>query len=389
MFRLRLLPWEYGIRNLFRRPTRSALTLTALTTVVLLVLVVVAFIRGLESSLAVSGDPRVVLVYSIGAAADIENSAIPARTAALLSASLDGVANRFGASYVAPEMYIGTKVQASSNGPGMFGIVRGVTPATPLLRRQVQMLEGKWPGSGEVLVGRLTAAKLGCDPELLGIGQTIRFDGREWRISGRFTAGGAAFESEIWAPLTDLQTALKRQDLSLVAVGLAADASAADVEMFCKERPDLELQAVSETAYYASLQKHYQPVRMLGWVVVVLVAGAGVFAGLNTMYGAVVGRVRELSTLQAVGFRRRSIAISLIQEATLLSMTASVLAAAVALFVVNGTAVRFTMGAFALRVDSLAILVGCGTGLMLGLVGAIPPALKAMRYPVVEGLKAI
>ena len=57
MIRLRLLPWEYGIRNLFRRPTRSALTLTALTTVVLLVLVVVAFIRGLESSLAVSGDP--------------------------------------------------------------------------------------------------------------------------------------------------------------------------------------------------------------------------------------------------------------------------------------------------------------------------------------------
>ena len=70
--------------------------------------------------------------------------------------------------------------------------------------------------------------------------------------------------------------------------------------------------------------------------------------------------------LQAVGYRRRSIAISLIQEATLLSMTASLLAAAIALLLVNGTAVRFTMGAFALRVDSLAILVGCGTGLLLG-----------------------
>ncbi|MEX2176631.1 MAG: ABC transporter permease [Pirellulaceae bacterium] len=389
MFRLRLLPWEYGIRNLFRRPTRSALTLAALTTVVLLVLVVVAFIRGLESSLAVSGDPRVVLVYSIGAAADIENSAIPARTAALLSASLEGVENRFGVSYVAPEMYIGTKVQTLSDGPGMFGIVRGVTPATPLLRRQVQMLEGQWPGPNEVLVGRLTAAKLGCDPQLLQIGQTILFDGRQWRISGRFTAGGAAFESEIWSPLADLQTATKRQDVSLVAVGLAPDAAPADVEMFCKERSDLELQAVSETAYYASLQKHYQPVRMLGWIVVVLIAGAGVFAGLNTMYGAVVGRVRELSTLQAIGFRRRSIVISLIQEATLLSMTASLIAAAVALFLVNGTAVRFTMGAFALRVDSLSLLVGCGTGLLLGLVGAIPPAIKAMRFPIVEGLKAI
>lgn len=389
MFRIRLLPWEYGIRNLFRRPTRSILTLGALTTVVLLVLVVVAFIRGLEASLAVSGDPRVVLVYSIGAAADIENSAIPGRTAALLGASLDGVEKRFGVSHVAPEMYIGTKVQVTPESPGAFGIVRGVTPATALLRRQAQMLEGAWPAAGEVLVGRLSAAKLGCDAKLLQIGNTIHFDGRDWKISGRFAAGGAALESEIWVPLEDLQSVLKRQDLSLVAVGLAADASPADVELFCKERVDLELQAVAEADYYASLQKHYQPVRMLGWVVVVLVAGAGVFAGLNTMYGAVVGRVRELSTLQAIGYRRRAIAISLIQEAVLLSMTASLLAAVTALFLVNGTAVRFTMGAFALRVDSTALLVGCGTGLLLGLIGAIPPALKAMNYAVVDGLKAI
>lgn len=389
MLRIRLLPWEYGIRNLFRRPARSALTLVALCTVVLLVLVVVSFIRGLEKSLAVSGDPRVVLVYSIGAAADIENSAIPARTASLLSASLEGIDRRFGMTYVSPELYIGTKVLTEPNSPGMFGIVRGITPTAPLLRRQVQMIEGNWPGPGEVLVGRLTAAKLGCDPKSLQLGQTIHFDGHTWKICGRFSAGGAAFESEIWAPLADLQMALKRQDVSLVAVGLGRNAVPADVELFCKERYDLELQAIGETAYYASLQKHYQPVRILGWLVVLLVAGAGVFAGLNTMYGAVVGRVREFSTLQAVGFRRRAIAFSLIQEATLLSMAASLLAAVVALWLVNGTAVRFTMGAFALRVDSTAILVGCATGLLLGVVGAIPPAIKAMRYPVVEGLKAV
>ena len=245
-----------------RHAVRS--TLGALTTVVLLVLLVVAFIRGLEGSLAVSGDPNVVLVYSIGAAADIENSAIPARTSALLSASLDGVEQRFGVRHVMPELYIGTKVQTAADVPGMFGIVRGVTPATPLLRRQVQMLDGKWPGAGEVLVGKLTAAKLGCDPRRLQIGKAIRFDGRAWRISGRFTAGGAAFESEIWTPLTDLQAALRRQDLSLVAVGLTAGASPSDVELFCKERDDLELQAVAETSYYAGLQKHYQPVRGCG-----------------------------------------------------------------------------------------------------------------------------
>ena len=389
MIRLRLLPWDYGVRNLFRRPTRSALTFGALTIVVLLVLVVVSFISGLEKSLTVSGDPNVVLVYSIGAAEDIENSSIPARTAALLSASLEGIDRRSGVSYVSPELYIGTRIESANGEAPMFGIVRGVTSAAPLLRRTVQMVDGRWPATGEILVGRLTAAKLGCDPARLNIGETIRFEGHEWRISGHFAAGGAAFESEIWAPLADMQQALKRQDVSLVAVGLAADARATDVTLFCKERVDLEIQAVAETQYYATLQSHYRPVRMLGWVVVCLVAGAGVFAGLNTMYGAVVGRVRELSTLQAVGFRRYAILISLVQEALLLSTAAAVLASAVALLLVNGTAVRFTMGAFALRVDSLAILIGCGVGVLLGLLGAIPPSLKAMNYSIVDGLKAV
>ncbi|MHB8861917.1 MAG: ABC transporter permease [Pirellulaceae bacterium] len=388
MLRLRLLPWEYGIRNLFRRPARTGLTLVGLTTVVLLVFVVVAFIRGLEASLAVSGDPKVVLVYSIGAAEDVENSAIAARIPALLSASLEGIERRYGLSYISPELYVATRIAVDEGRP-MMALLRGVTPATPLVRRQVQMTDGKWPGPGEILAGRLAATKLGCRPESLAIGRTVRLDGRPYRVSGHFAAGGAAFESELWFPLANLQQALKRQDLSLVAMRLGSGASAADVELFCKERVDLELQAIAETKYYALLQSHYRPVRMLGWVVVVLVAGAGVFAGLNTMYGAVVGRVKELSTLQAIGFRRRSIALSLIQEASLLAAAGSLLAALLAVVLVHGTAVRFTMGAFALRVDSVSVLVGCGTGFLLGLLGAIPPAVKAMRISVIQGMKAV
>ncbi len=386
--KLRLLPWEYGIRNLFRRPTRTVLTLAGLTTVVLLVFVVVAFIRGLDASLAVSGDPRAVLVYSIGAAEDIENSAVPAHIPALLSATLRGIDRRYGVSYVSPELYTATRVAVDDLPPRM-AVLRGVTPQAPLVRRQVQMTAGKWPAAGEILVGRLAATKLGCDPKLLAIGSTVTLAGREYRVSGHFAAGGAAYESELWFPLANLQQAMKRQDLSLVAVSLADGASVADVQLFCMERVDLELQAIAETRYYALLQSHYRPVRMLGWVVVCLVAGAGIFAGLNTMYGAVVGRVKELATLQALGFRRPAIALSLVQEATVLTAAGSLLAAVLALVLVNGVAVRFTMGAFALRVDSTTVLVGCGTGLLLGLFGAVPPALKAMRLPIVEGLKAV
>lgn len=386
---MKLLPWDYGVRNLFRRPSRSALTLGGLSIVVLLVLVVVAFIRGLEASLAATGQPNVVLVYALSSGADIENSAIPGRTPSLLAASVAGVRQQQGVKYVSPELYLGTRITVGENGSEGLGLVRGVTTSAPLVRQQVQILEGTWPASNEVLVGRLAHSKLGCAKEQLQPGQTIEFDGRQWKISGVFAAGGAAFESEVWAPLADLQSALKRQDLSLVAVGMESKEAAADVDLFCRERIDLELKSVSETTYYADLQKHYRPVRMLGWVVVCLVAGSGVFAGLNTMYGAVVGRIRELATLQAIGYRRRAIMLTLVQEATLLACGGALIACILGLMFVNGAAVRFTMGAFMLRVDSVGIAIACATAVILGVVGAIPPAAKAMRLPVVEAIKAI
>src|SRR5262249_24203544 len=252
-------------------------TLAALTLVVLLVFVVVGFIRGLEACLAVSGDPNVVLVHSLGAAENVENSSVPARTSALLAASLEGIQRRGGVAYASPELYLGTLVDTDGAGAPTMGLVRGVTPAAPLVRRQVQV-EGRWPGPGEVLVGRLAAAKLGRDPAALAVGRTVSFEGRAWRVSGHFAALGSALESELWCPLEDLQQAMKRQDLSIVAVTLAPGASFADVDEFCKERLDLELQATAETDYYASLQKHYRPVRALAWLLVALVAAAGPFA---------------------------------------------------------------------------------------------------------------
>ena len=418
----RLLPWEYAIRNLFRRPLRTTLTFAGLTTVIVLVFVVVGFVRGLDRSLTVSGDPRTAILFSLGMGENLEYSSIPMSTTDLVPASVSGIQERFGQKYVSPELYLGTLVNLgreaggerqvatgdsrtetltrdarpgaspdsglSSVGSNM-GLVRGVTRSSLLVRRHVEIEDGDWPQSGEVMIGRMAAAKFGATAQQARIGQFLSFEGRSWRISGVFSAGGAAFESEVWCRLDELQQAMKRQDLSLVALTLAPQGDFSDIDLFCKERRHLELRAMRETDYYAGLQEHYRPVRWLAWLVVLLVSGAGVFAGLNTMYGSVVGRIAELATLQTIGFVRRAIVVSLIQEGVLLAAGASLLAALTALVLVNGAVVRFTMGAFSLNIDGMAVLTGCGTGLSLGLFGAIPPAIRALRMPVVDGLKAV
>ena len=66
----------------------------------------------------------------------------------------------------------------SAPGPAL-GLVRGVTLTTPLVRRSFQVIEGTWPKSGEVLVGRLAAAKLGRRSDELAIGRVLDLFGFE------------------------------------------------------------------------------------------------------------------------------------------------------------------------------------------------------------------
>jgi ABC-type antimicrobial peptide transport system permease subunit len=93
--------------------------------------------------------------------------------------------------------------------------------------------------------------------------------------------------------------------------------------------------------------------------------------------------------LQTIGFVRRAVVVSLMQEAIILSLAASLFAALIAVLLINGSAVRFTMGAFQLQIDSVSVLIGCGVGLLLGFFGAIPPAIRALKMPIVDGLKSV
>ena len=54
----------------------------------------------------------------------------------------------------------------------------------------------------------------------------------------------------------------------------------------------------------------------------------------------------------------------------------------------DGLAIRFSMGAFGLIVDHTVVLVALLAGLVLGLVGALPPAVRCLRMPIPEALKA-
>lgn len=385
---MKLLPWEYGVRNLGRSPLRFALSVGGAALVVLLVLAAGAFVRGMEKSLRVSGGEDNVILLGAGSEESVERSEIDPAVGSLVLGSVPGIKSRAGVDYVSPEVHMMSELQVEPGGTGIPALLRGVTPAALLVHGQVYVEQGRFPeAEGELMVGRLAHTRMGVPPEKLAVGQRLLLDGREWSIVGTFASPGTIMEAEVWCRLEDLQIIARRYNLSCVVVTLD-EATFDDIELFARQRLDLELVAMRETDYYASLLAFYAPIRAMVWVTSSLVALGGLFGGLNTMYAAFASRVRELGSLQVMGFTRGAVVLSLVQESLLTTITGALAAAGLATLLLDGLSVRFSMGAFGLVVDPLVLGMGLFSGLVLGMIGALPPAWRCLRMPIPQALKA-
>ncbi len=390
---MRLLPFDYAVRNLGRSRWRLALSLAGSALVAGLALTAGAFVSGMNASLRSTGGAHNVIVLGAGSEDSVERSEISPAAAGVLGASVPGLRTRAGAPYVSPEAHVQLPLRTRvDESVGPLVLVRGVTPGALLVHEGVQIVEGRLPegGADEVMVGSALATRLGAGAADVGVGRTLLIDDGEWRIVGRFVAPGTVLEAEVWAPLQDLKSAVQRTTDSCVVVTLdPAGAEFADVDAFTKTRLDLELVAMREADYYARLAAFYAPIRAVVWATAGLIGLGGLFGGLNLTYAAFVSRVREIGTLRSLGFRSGAIALSLVQEATLATLAGSLLACALGALLLDGVSVRFSSGVFGLVVDAPVVLMGLGAGLALGLLGALPPAARCLRMPIPVALKSM
>lgn len=388
---MRLLPFEYAVRNLGRSPLRLVMSVAGSALVVLLMIAASAFVRGMEQSLTDSGSARNVILLGAGSEESIERSEIKASVPTQAIASVRGIKSQLGQHYISPEIHMALTVGVTRDEQTTSQVVvRGVEAAAFLVHPQVRISEGRMfsAGNNEIIVGRLAATRLGMNADELAIGKSIWFDDQAWTIVGHFDAPSTVMEAEVWAPLNDLKVSAKRDTISCAVLTLASDGELDDVSAFAASRVDLELIAMSESEYYRKLVAFYQPVRMMIWVTATLIALGGIFGGLNTMYAAFAARVREIGTLQSLGFSRRAIVVSFVQESTLAAATGALIAAALSLLIFDGLAIKFSMGAFGLRMDATTLSTGLLAGLVLGIVGALPPAIRCLKMPITQALKA-
>lgn len=389
---MKLLPLSYATRNLGRTPGRMCLTIGGSMLVVLLVLAAGGFVTGMRKALVTSGSENNTILLGVGSEESLERSEIPMRTAGILGASLDGILNHAGVEGISPEIHLAMPVSldeaTDERGDGALMLVRGITHSAWLVHDEAMLLAGRVGENGrdEAVLGRLAARALGFEPAEMAIDQSIWIDGRAIKIVGILAGSGGVIEGEIWYPLNDLQVLSQRDAVSCV-IASRDGATPTDLAAFASRRLDLELTAIEETDYFASLSAFYAPIRTMVLLTALLVGVGAVIGGLNSNYATFVSRIREMGTLQTLGFSRFAITISLLQESILASAVGALVACFIAIFVLDGTAIRFSMGVFGLRIDATVLAGGLMAGLLLGIAGALLPAWRCLSRPIPEALK--
>ena len=382
-----MLPLTYALRNLFRDKPRLLQTVGGSALVVLLVIAATALNGGMSQVLSASGSEKNVILLGAGSEESIQRSEVSALLGGISEAGVRGVSKTLGRPSASVEIHYMTYLLDKDGRKGQ-GLFRGVTPRALLVHPEVRVLEGTFPRSGEVMVGRLAWRKLGVPESSLEPGEKVTIDGSAMTVSGTFAAPGTVMESEVWAALGDLHMLAQRETVSCVVLRMNDPADFSEAELFAQQRLDLELAALRESDYYAALSSFFKPLRVMTWITAGLIAAGAVFGGFNTLYAAFASRIRELATLQAIGYGRGAIFLSLVQESLIACLAGTLLASVTAIFLLDGRTIPFSIGAFTVSVSPQVALAGLATGILLGILGAIPPAIRCLRPPLPTALRS-
>lgn len=384
--------------NLGSLPRRLWISLSMVLSVALVVAVLAGFLamaRGFEAALQGAGSTGIAVILGGGTnqetGSDVPAEAI--RSLAAMTGEIGVVRNAAGGLALSREIVVPVDVVRASDGAEQTLSLRGMDLAGPGLRDRATLSQGRLfsPGAREIVVGGRIADEFSG----FAVGDKVRLGTMDWTVTGHFTSGGSAFESEIWADLEAVQSAFDRQgQVQSLRVRLAGAGGLPVLQEHLSAFPGAPLTAVSEADLYAAeSERTASLIRLFGWPLALLMAVGATAGALNTMMSSVSDRTVEISTLRLLGFGRLPAFAATWVEAVALSISGAALGILASRLAFNGWQAS-TMGAnntkmaFQLDVTTDVALTAGLLGLAIGIIGGALPALAATRLPLTSALRA-
>ena len=385
-----MIPIKYNLRSLSVRWVTTLLTVLAIAIVVFASILTFGMIEGLSNAFRSSGDPHDLIVMRQGSNDELSSNIAPEMARDLMT--VEGLATDSEGNPLAAKEFVTVIIQSRRGKDATANIVvRGTEQASRGLRPDFKIVEGRdlEPGVNELISGKKMAERF----EGVGLGETTEINDVEFTVVGLFEAGGSSAESEVWADLRDLNSAQKYGDaVSIVNLRVPDDEARLALINRIESDDQFKLDAVPEVTYFENLKSSSSTaLQVIAYVIAFFLTIGAMFAAANTMYAAVASRGREIGTLRALGFSRRTVLVSFLCEAIVICLLGGALGC-LATLPLNGIsggtqASTFSEVAFTFSFGPKVLLQGMVLALIMGLVGGLFPALRAIRLQIVSALR--
>ena len=383
----------FNLRTIPERLSSSVTSMVGIAGVVAVFVGVLSIAEGFRSAMTVVGSDDIAIV--LRGSADTEMSSGLSRDEVRLIADGPGLARTPAGPLASAELFVIINLPKRSSGTDANVPFRGVEKAALTIRDDLKIVAGRTfeLGRNEVLVGAGAArAFVGLD-----VGKKIRLGQNEWDVVGVFTGGGGSAESEIWTDASVLQAAYHRGDsFQSVHARLTSPAAFPQFKSALTTNPQLKVKVIRQTEFLAEQSSMLTSfIERIGYFIATLMAVGALFGALNTMYSAVAARTREIATLRALGFGSVPVIFSVMLESLILALLGGGVGAAVAYFAFDGyhTATinwqTFSQVAFAFAVTPQLLVNAMTCATLIGLIGGLFPAIRAVRMPIASGLRAL
>jgi putative ABC transport system permease protein len=387
-----MIPLKYNVRNLRVRWKTTLMTVIGTGLVVWSSCILFGLVEGLEYSLSISGDPLDLIVMRKGSSTETTGGFESAKADDILI--LPGIARGPDGEPLAAKELLNIPIAERGNGTKTNIIIRGVQPASRLLRPNFKIVAGRdfVDGKGECIVSKRMSARF----KGAQVGGRLVFGSKEiYNVVGIFTAGGSAAESEIWADLKDVEKNTGRESsVSCVQLRAASATDFGKLKQTIDDEDRFRLAAIPEPLYFESQSRSGIFLKGAGTLIAVLLTFGAMFSSANTMFAAVSARTREIGTMRALGFSQFDILISFLGESLLLCGLGGVvgLLATIPLNALTYETSDFNSFAavtVAFRFGPMVFAVALVMTLSMGLFGGMFPALRAVRLDVISALREL
>ncbi len=347
--------------------------------------------EGLRKTLVQTGSYDNVVLIRKGAETEVQ-SGISREQASVIESYPEVAIGRDGQPLLAKEMVVLINLTKRGSTSQSNVTIRGIGKESMALRPQVRLVEGRMPrpGSSELISGLRAAEGF----KGAGLGETLHFGMRHWRVVGVFDAGNTGFSSEIWGDADQLMQAFRRPVYSSVIFRLRNPAGFQKFKQAVEADPRLTVDAYRETDYYlkqSELMARF--LRILGISLTIIFSLGAVIGAIITMYSAVASRTPEIGTMRALGFQKRSILAAFILESLFLGLIGGIaglfFASFLQFFTVSTVNFQtFSELAFSFTLTFQIVWKALLFSLGMGFLGGVAPAFRAARLNIVDALRA-